>query len=642
MMTKTSRVFLVMLAATLLPMDRLSIAQEPDAEPQAARRVAKRARPRKKPDRRVDTDSESQESTESEKSAKSASDDHAATTDEVAELRAELKRLSSEVRRLRSSQQESATAGGAASSSSAGSLFNSAGAEAVVAEQERDLGAPAEPFRFAVDDELPPSESPFGDIRLIQQDDRGPSEFGAAPGQHLRPRRRVDELGSIGLPAMPEYTPNMPARTRKVEAEFSDGLTVKTDDDYFSLTFHNLTQVDGRFFSPAGDPLHDNFIIPRQRWYVIGNISPMVRYYTVINRGYGTLDILDAWVDMRVGGIDRDALQIRAGRMKTPYTYEYMMISETDLIAPERSVFVGNLSPNREIGVMAHGKLLENRMEYAVGLFNGPRRSFQDFNSGKDIFTFINTKPFLDGDFDWLKQLNIGGSWNWGDEHNPAQPFALRTANDQSPSSAAGNVSPTFFQFGNQVFEDGTRMQWSGDLAYYYKNLGLLAGYQGGFQDYAITTGTLPSSQQIRLGQQEFAGVIGGNTTRVPMTGYSVTAFYFLTGEEITRRVNLLEPRQQYATGSWREGNIGAVELFSRYAFMELGGNVFSAGLADSTISSNRATVIDNGVNWYPNHYVKVTLDWQYSTYGNPVLLAPGGRNTSFNNLFWLRTQVFF
>jgi len=503
---------------------------------------------------------------------------------------------------------------------------------------EFDDEAAGSPMKLDFDDDQAES-SPYG-IQLIQSVEP-PLDFGAAPGQHIRPRR-TDELGSIGLPALPEYKPNMPGRKRKVEAEFGEGLTVKTDDDYFSLTFHNLTQVDGRFFEPSGDPLHDSFIIPRQRWYVLGNISPSIRYYTVLNRGYGTLDVLDAWVDMNFGGIERDKLQIRVGRMKTPYTYEYIKISETDLIAPERSVFVGNMAPNREIGIMAHGQLLDKKLEYALGLFNGPRRSFEDFNDGKDLFTFINTKPFLESESDLFQQVNLSGSWNWGNEHNPAQPFALRTANDQSTSPAAGNVSPTFFRFGDKVFEDGTRMQWSGDLAWYYKNLGLLAGYQGGFQEYAITSGFLPTVQQLRVGQQEFAGVIGGNRTRVPMTGYSVALFWFVTGEEITRRVDLLQPRKEYASSAFLEGNIGAVELFSRFAFMSLGGDVFTAGLANPAISSNRANVLDNGVNWYLNHYVKLTFDWQYSAYGNPVLLTPAGRNTSFNNLFWVRTQVFF
>ena len=40
---------------------------------------------------------------------------------------------------------------------------------------------------------------------------------------------------------------------------------------------------------------------------------------------------------------------LRVGRTKVPYGYEYYKIAEGDLIGPERSVFVGNLSPNVEL-----------------------------------------------------------------------------------------------------------------------------------------------------------------------------------------------------------------------------------------------------------------------------------------------------
>ncbi|HEY3966044.1 MAG TPA: porin [Planctomycetaceae bacterium] len=499
--------------------------------------------------------------------------------------------------------------------------------------------ATATRFPFQLGDEEAPSAVPFENMQFIQ-DDQPPSELGAVPGQHIRPRR-TDVLGSIGFPAMRPYKPDLGHKMRKLEAEFGEGLTVKSDDDYFSLTFHNLTQVDARAFNPSGDPLHDNFTIPRQRWYVLGNVSPYVRYYTVINRGYGSLDVLDAWTDWAISDIDRDKLQVRMGRMKTPYTYEYIKISENDLIAAERSVFVGNLAPNREIGVMAHGQVVNKQIEYAVGLFNGPRRSFEDFNNGKDLFTFLNTKPFLDGDIGFLKQLNIGGSWNWGNENQPLQPAFFTTANDQSPNGTASNNSPTFFAFGKNVYEHGTRMQWSGDVAYYYKSLGLLAGYQGGFQDYSVQTGTLPGTAAFPNAATTFTGVVGTNPTRVPMNGYSIAAFYFLTGEEVTRRRELLEPRDEYIATKFWQGNIGAVEAFGRFAYIDLGKNVFTAGLADPTVWSARANVIDTGFNWYLNHYTKLTFDWQYASYGSQVFLSPG-KTTSFTNLFWFRTQVFF
>jgi phosphate-selective porin OprO/OprP len=443
---------------------------------------------------------------------------------------------------------------------------------------------------------------------------------------------RGNEFGTIPLPegAPRDLGKDAKAKTRKLEAEFSDGLTVKSDDGYFSLTFHNLTQGDGRFFKPTGNPLTDSFIIPRQRWYVLGNVSPNIRYYTVINRGYGSLDLLDSFLDMNFGLVEPEKLQFRFGRMKTPYTYEYIKVSETELIAPERSVFVGNLVPNREIGGMAHGELLEKRFEYAVGVFNGPRRSFQDYNRAKDLFTFVNTKPFRKWEGSPLQQLNLGGSFNFGDELNPLQPAALRTANDQSPAAAAANVSPTFLNFNPNAFEDGWRMQWSGDVTWYYKAFGLMAGYQGGFQDYGVSNTAIPSS---------FVGVTSPTKTQVPMSGWNLATWWFITGEQITRRVFLVEPRSQFT--SLRKRGTGAVELFSRFANIHLGNSVFSNGLVNQTLWSNNANVTDIGVNWYVNHYTKLTLDWQYSDFGKPVQWAPG-QFTSFCNLYWLRAQLFF
>ncbi|HVA50648.1 MAG TPA: porin [Pirellulales bacterium] len=429
------------------------------------------------------------------------------------------------------------------------------------------------------------------------------------------------------------YRADMPPIRRKVGTSFGRGLTWKSDDGFFELAFHDLTQLDLRVFNPTGNPLVDNFVIPRQRWYFEGYVSQYASYYTVINKGYGSLDVLDAFADFNFEGrpmsgerLDRRKLEVRVGRMKTPYTYEYSEMSESNLIAPERSVFIGNMAGNRQLGMMVHGDVLENRLRYAVGVFNGQRRSFQDFNNGKDLYTYFSSRPFLKTKVEALQQLNLGGSFNFGQEHNPLQPATLRTANDQSRLDQAATVSPAFLTFNPNDLENGLRMQWGADVTYYYKSLGIMSGYQGGFQDYS-TSPTTP----VR--------------TRVPLSGYEVSLFYFLTGEEITRRGYLLQPRNPLGEiGDTRGDNprrgFGAIELFGRFANMHLGGDVLSSGLATAT-SANNANVTDIGFNWYLVHYVKLTVDWQYSEYNRPVALTPGS-TTKFNNLFWFRSQIYF
>ena len=64
--------------------------------------------------------------------------------------------------------------------------------------------------------------------------------------------------------------------------------------------FHNLTQADYRGFPTQNQGvLQSQFFIPRERWYFTGDLTKNVGFYTVINRGYGSLDILDAFICLR-------------------------------------------------------------------------------------------------------------------------------------------------------------------------------------------------------------------------------------------------------------------------------------------------------------------------------------------------------
>jgi phosphate-selective porin OprO/OprP len=51
--------------------------------------------------------------------------------------------------------------------------------------------------------------------------------------------------------------------------------------------------------------------------------------------------------------------------------------------------------------------------------------------------------------------------------------------------------------------------------------------------------------------------------------------------------------------------------------------------------------MVDVGANWYLNQFVKVLFDWEHAFFGNPVTATAGAFRRS-NDLFWLRTQVYF
>jgi phosphate-selective porin OprO/OprP len=126
----------------------------------------------------------------------------------------------------------------------------------------------------------------------------------------------------------------------------------------------------------------------------------------------------------------------------------------------------------------------------------------------------------------------------------------------------------------------------------------------------------------------------------VPLEGFSTTVYYFITGEQITRRVDVA-PLRDFAFKNGAITGPGAVEIFGRYSVLNIGNDVFTGGLADPNLWSNQAYAIDTGLNWYLNRYTKIYMDWQHAVFGNLVFNGPEHfiRKT---NLLWLRFQLFF
>ena len=86
---------------------------------------------------------------------------------------------------------------------------------------------------------------------------------------------------------------------------------------------------------------------------------------------------------------------------------------------------------------------------------------------------------------------------------------------------------------------------------------------------------------------------------------------------------------------------IGAWEPTARYSQLDLDSRIFTAGLADPNLWTNHAKLVDVGVNWYLNQFIRVTFDWEHAIFGSPVFSSSGHFRRS-SDLFWFRTQLFF
>src|SRR5512135_74925 len=181
------------------------------------------------------------------------------------------------------------------------------------------------------------------------------------------------------------------------------GFLFQSENQEFELRVNGLFQADSRIYEQQHqNPVVSDLDIPRARIYFSGRLTKPIEYQISFQRTVNSFDLLNAYLDFRYD----ERLQLRFGRYRAPYTYEWAKLSNWELTTPERSPFAANFGPNRQVGLMGWGNVLKNRLEYAVGIFGGPRNSFQDYRP------FFRTRSVL-------KYLSVGGSLDAGLENNP-------------------------------------------------------------------------------------------------------------------------------------------------------------------------------------------------------------------------------
>jgi phosphate-selective porin OprO/OprP len=401
---------------------------------------------------------------------------------------------------------------------------------------------------------------------------------------------------------------------------FGPGFLWQTADEEFRLRVHLESQIDARIWGQRDQvPANSGIFLPRQRIFFDGNITKRIEYELSINRGLGgTVNILNAFINLHFD----DRFQLRIGRYFTPFTYDQYAISNYWLPTPERSVFTTNVGLGRQIGAMGWGYLFDKRLDYAAGVFNGSRNSFESLNNGVDFVGFINTRPFQKSEsFAFAKFLNLGTSVAFGNQDQQAVPQSFRIGGASPNSDVPGPGTTPFLILNPGVIERGDRLLGSVHAAYFYKSLSLIGEWQYGFGGYASPAH--PSSVQV------------------PFSGFYVVGGYFLTGEQVERRSRVTPLRPLIPAKQGDPIGPGAWELVGRVGELRLGEKIFTSGFADPNLWSNQAVTTELGLNWYWNEYIKMYAFWLHGQFADPVQYRPGASQKSAD-MFWLRFQLYF
>jgi phosphate-selective porin OprO and OprP len=265
----------------------------------------------------------------------------------------------------------------------------------------------------------------------------------------------------------------------------------------------------------------------------------------------GSQPIKDAWLDFRFA----PWLQLRVGRLKTPFSYEWLMTSSNQLDFVESSLVFQGLVPQYTQGAVLHGKAWTGQAEYWVGYVNGGKKT-DNTSEGPDERMWVarlSASP--------LKGLLLGAS-------------ATHSVGSRSEPWALSWRSPTGYELAGQAPKKVQPPR---------SRLGVEATFRRGPVSL--------KSEYIYLDALGETADPGGEARGLWAQGFYATAGWVVTGEDKTEKG--VSPERPFEPLEGRLGP-GAWELGARYGFLEWGVSVDG----QPKVKLQEATL---GLSWYPN-----------------------------------------
>ncbi len=421
-----------------------------------------------------------------------------------------------------------------------------------------------------------------------------------ALGQKVRVLERQKELDDEAATAKAKETPRVVVG--------SAGLSVSSADTNFVFQLHGLLQTDSRtFFGESNIRGNDGFILRRARPIFSGTVYRDFDFLFVPDFGGASVQIVDAYLNYRY----RPWLQLRAGKFKTPVGLEYLQ-SDAVTHFTERSL-VTALVPGRDIGFQIWGDVLDGRLSYAAGVFNGvgdARNSPNaDFEDHREFAGRVFLQPFKKSDTVALKGIGfgLGGSWGNVSSHTNGLP---------NNSGYTSDGQQKFFAYTNGVVAAGDHWHLSPQGYYFVGPFSLLA-------EYAL------SGQEVRRST---------TTSDLIHKAWQVTTGWVLTGEDVSFAGVVPKKPFNLAEGGW-----GALQIVGRYGELDIDNDTFPT-FADPSASASDAQAWAVGLNWYLNRNIRASASFSRTTFsgGGSSTSGPGPVTHQPEEVLFTRLQLAF
>lgn len=395
------------------------------------------------------------------------------------------------------------------------------------------------------------------------------------------------------------------------------GFRLVAKDNRSEIRFRALVQTDGRFWFYDDQRTQTNtFLIRRAQTWAEGRLPYGISFILNPDFGGGTVVLQDAYLGLEV---IKDVLKFRVGKFRPPFGLE--RLQPTSNLSFVEFGLPTLLTPNRDVGAMAYGDLLDNIVGYGAGIFNGVADNASAdlaLDKEKEFDGRVYLRPFRTIPNEILGRLFVGVAGTFGRVYgNPTSPNLPSYKTQGQVTDFSYITAATGSTYANTVVANGPHNRYG---AYLYEAIGpvsLLGEYY--------------------LSDQE-VGLAGKGNSWIHNKAFQAQATVLFFGADASYDyVHVRTPFDPL------NGHFGALELAGRVGHLSIDQAAFP-NYAATTASVRGATEGAVGLNWYLSDSAKLVLNWDHTEFQGGAKTAPEllAQHREAENIWLMRAQVVY
>ncbi len=388
----------------------------------------------------------------------------------------------------------------------------------------------------------------------------------------------------MGEQKKPQFSP--------LETRYEDGFCITTPEkEIYSLCIGGLLQTDYRYFKYENeDPDKNRFDMRRVRLSFKGKIHHNFGYkFEYEFQGAGSRNLMYAYLDASIFSF----ASIRIGQFKEPFGLEYSTGFENIFFA-ERSMGY-YLIPHNDVGLMIHGSLWNDRINYGLGIFNGdgPDDSVGGDQDAPQFTGRVVFAPFRNMGTPFGDNFQVGGSYDYAKIDRNNVDIHVKTAGLTSFFDVASRAKFKIIRNADKRCRRGIEYAWA------YGPVGVTGEY---INVLYPTVETSAGSFEIEIKE------------------YYISLLLMLTGENPVFKKGIfqpIEPKKDFLKGDgW-----GAFGIGFRYDLFSADESVYD-NLIQKGDSVREAKATSYSINWFLNPSISMIFDATITDFDSPLLVG--------------------